>query len=127
VKADDTKPTVNREALKVLAEIGKVWVTAADDGLKLGRTTWDEMWPGRRVTEVDRINARLDALASKERPRDPVIADQVDELILDTRLELVQESLDRAEQAAWERRMDINAVLDPVPVRVDARMRPLTS
>jgi hypothetical protein len=24
-------------------------------------------------------------------------------------------------------RMDINAVLDPVPVRVDARMRPVTS
>jgi hypothetical protein len=37
---------------------------------------------------------------------------------------MIRESLDRAEQAAWEGRMDINAVLDPAPVRVDARMRP---
>jgi hypothetical protein len=34
------------------------------------------------------------------------------------------EAVDRAEQAAWEERMQLNAVLDPVPVRVDARMRP---
>jgi hypothetical protein len=31
-----------------------------------------------------------------------------------------------AELTAWERRMQLNAVLDPMPVRVDARMRPVT-
>ena len=53
--------------------------------------------------------------------------DIVDAFITEVREELIRESLDRAEQAAWEERMDINAVLDPVPVRVDARMRPVTS
>jgi hypothetical protein len=77
--------------------------------------------------ELAEINARLDALASGEKLRDPAIADQVEELVLDVREELIRESLDRAEQAAWERRMHINLVLDPVPVRVDARMRPVTS
>jgi HK97 family phage prohead protease len=84
-------------------------------------------WSAEPESELDRINARLDPLASNERPRDPAIAKQVDELILATRLELVQEALDRAEQAAWESRIQLNAVLDPVPVRVDARMRPVTS
>jgi hypothetical protein len=45
---------------------------------------------------------------------------------LDVRKELVRESLDRAEQAAWERQIQVNLVLEPVPVRVDARMRPVT-
>jgi hypothetical protein len=77
--------------------------------------------------EIALINARLDQLASNERPRSPELARQVDDLILATRLELAQEALDRAEAAAWERRMLINVVLDPVPVRVDARMRAVTS
>lgn len=51
---------------------------------------------------------------------------QVDDLILATRLELIQESNDRAEQAQWEGRMLMNLVRDPVRVRVDARMRPVT-
>jgi hypothetical protein len=38
-------------------------------------------------------------------------------------LDLIRESLDRAEQAAWEERQ-LTMVLDPVPVRVEARMRP---
>jgi HK97 family phage prohead protease len=84
-------------------------------------------WTAEPQSELDRINARLDALASGEKLRNPAIADQVEELVLDVREELVRESLDRAEQAAWERRMHINMVLDPVPVRVDARMRPVTS
>jgi hypothetical protein len=40
---------------------------------------------------------------------------------------MVEEKLAEAEQAALVGWMDINAVLDPVPVRVDARMRPVTS
>jgi hypothetical protein len=77
--------------------------------------------------ELALINARLDQLASNERPRSPELARQVDDLITEVRLELAQEAVDRAEQAAWEERMRINTVLDPVPIRVDARMRPVTS
>jgi hypothetical protein len=77
--------------------------------------------------ELAEINARLDALASDERPRDPDAASAVDQLVLEVREELVRESLDRAEQAAWEVRIGVNMVLDRVPVRVDARMRPMTS
>jgi uncharacterized protein len=53
--------------------------------------------------------------------------DAVDRFVTETKQELAEKSLDRAEQAAWESRMQLNAVLDPVPVRVDARMRPVTS
>jgi hypothetical protein len=37
---------------------------------------------------------------------------------------MVEEKLAEAEQAAWEQQMQVNMVLDPVPVRVDPRMRP---
>jgi HK97 family phage prohead protease len=77
--------------------------------------------------EIALINARLDQLASKECPRSPELARQVDDLITEVRLELAQEVLDRAEAAAWEERMRINLVLDPAPIRVDPRMRPVTS
>ena len=50
----------------------------------------------------------------------------VDELLTEVKLEKVNEALARAEQAAWEQRMLVNLVLDAVPVRVDARMRPVT-
>jgi hypothetical protein len=40
---------------------------------------------------------------------------------------MVEEALDRAEQAVWERWMQVNVVPDPEPIRVDARMRPVTS
>jgi HK97 family phage prohead protease len=76
--------------------------------------------------EIALVNARLDQLASNERPRSPEVARQVDDLITEVRLELAQEGLDRAEQAAWEEGQ-LTMVLDPVPVRVDARMRPVTS
>ncbi len=55
------------------------------------------------------------------------LARQVEDLITEVRLELAQEAVDQAEQAAWEERMRINTVLDPVPIRVAARMRPVTS
>lgn len=67
----------------------------------------------------------LDDLLVKTRPAvDPGI---VDAFVTEVREELIRESLDRAEQAAWEGRMGVNMVLDAVPVRVDARMRPVTS
>jgi hypothetical protein len=47
--------------------------------------------------------------------------------VLEVREEMVRESLDRAEQAAWEKRVKINMVLAPVSRRVDARMRPMTN
>ena len=78
-------------------------------------------------SELKAVNARIDAIASGEKPRDPAVVNLVDALIHDVREELVRESLDRAEAAAWEERMRINMVLAPAPVRVDARMRPVTS
>ena len=78
-------------------------------------------------SEIARINRELDQLAAPGKSRHPGVADQVDDLILEVPEELVRESLDRAEQAAWEERTQSNLVLDPVPVRVDARMRPVTS
>jgi len=92
--------------------------------------TWRDVRPDRDPYELDElalINARLDQLASNERPRSPELARQVDDLITEVRLELAQEAVDQAEQAAWEERMRINTVLDPVPIRVAARMRPVTS
>jgi HK97 family phage prohead protease len=119
----DGKPVRYLDVLELL-EISVVWKGAAYGTRLIEVRSAPVPEPQDEIAE---INARLDALASKTRPRDPAIADQVDELILETRLELVQESLDRAEQAAWEGRMDVNMVLDPVPVQVDARMRPVTS
>jgi Caudovirus prohead serine protease len=92
--------------------------------------TWRDVQPDGDAYEPDElalINARLDQLASNKRRRSPELARQVDDLITEVRLELVQEALDRSEQAVWERRMQVNVVLDPVPVRVDARMRPVSS
>jgi hypothetical protein len=84
------------------------------------------MSTGERVTEVDRINAQLDELAKPGPLRKTVDPAEVDRFVTAVRQEMVEEKLAEAEQA-WEGRMDINEVLDPVPVRVDARMRPVTS
>lgn len=78
-------------------------------------------------SELAEINAKLDSLVSDEEPRDPDAARAVDELIQSVREELIHEALGRAEAAAWEERMRINLVLDPVAVRVDTRMRPVAS
>jgi len=75
--------------------------------------------------DLKSLNDRLDALDSGQRTRDAV--DAVDAFVTAVRQEMVEEKLAEAEQAAWEKRMHINTVLDPVPVRVDARMRPVTS
>ena len=68
------------------------------------------------------INAQLDALSSQERPRDEKA---MHDFALETHEFMNAEAFDPAEQAAWEGRMCVNMVLDPVPVRVDARMRPV--
>lgn len=68
------------------------------------------------------IRSRIDAPVQ----RGKVDPEAVDAFMTAVRLEMVEEKLAEAEQAAWERRMHINAVLDPVPVRVDTRMRPVT-
>jgi hypothetical protein len=70
---------------------------------------------------------KIDQAASPFAGRSPAVIKQADDLILATRLELIQESIDRAQQAAWEEEMRVSTVLDRVPVRVDARMRPVTS
>lgn len=84
-----------------------------------------------RFDDTARYNRLIDEAADGA----PVITDEdraatmaaVDELLTEVKLEKVNEALARAEQAAWEGRMGVNAVLDPVPVRVDARMRPVSS
>jgi HK97 family phage prohead protease len=77
------------------------------------------------ATELEQLNKRLDELAG------PVVRKaepgQVEAFLLEEKQRYIEEALARAEQAAWEGRMGVNMVLDPVPVRVDARMRPVTS
>jgi len=119
----DGKPVRYLDVLELL-EISVVWKGAAY-GTRLVEVRSAPV--PEPQDELAEINARLDALASDERPRDPDAASAVDQLVLEVREELIRESLDRAEQAAWQERMRINMVLDPVPVRVDARMRPVTT
>jgi hypothetical protein len=65
---------------------------------------------------------RIDELEKSTRPQlDPAV---VDAFVLETRELMVREMLAEAERAVWER-SQVN-VIDPVPVRVDARMRPVT-
>jgi hypothetical protein len=66
--------------------------------------------------------ARGRALASRALAVDPA---EVEAFLLEEKQRYVEEALDRAEQAAWEERQ-LTMVLDPVPIRVDARMRPVT-
>jgi hypothetical protein len=119
----DGKPVRYLDVLELL-EISVVWKGAAY-GTRLVEVRSAPVPEPR--DELAEINARLDALASDERRRDPDAASAVDQLVLEVREELVRESLDRAEQAAWEGRMGVNLVRVPVPIRVDARMRPVTS
>ena len=73
-------------------------------------------------------NDQLDRLEFTKAYTGPAIdPDAVDRFVTETRQMMIEEALARAEQAAWEGRMYTNLVLDRVPVRVDARMRPITS
>jgi HK97 family phage prohead protease len=65
---------------------------------------------------------RIDELEKSARP--PLDSGVVDAFVLETRELMVREKLAEAEQAVWER-SQVN-VIDPVPVRVDVRMRPVT-
>jgi HK97 family phage prohead protease len=80
-----------------------------------------------RATELEQLNKQLDALAQPGPLRNPVDPAEVEAFLLEEKQRYVEEALVRSEQAAWEGRMGVNMVLDPVPVRVDARMRPVTS
>lgn len=73
-------------------------------------------------TEIDELMARIDAPVQRGKA-DP---GAVDRLVTEVKLERVHEKLAEAEQAAWERQIQVNLVLEPVTVRVDARMRPVT-
>jgi HK97 family phage prohead protease len=69
-------------------------------------------------------NRRIDELEKSARPQlDPAV---VDAFILETRELMVREKLAEAEHAN-ARLVSTTAVVVPVPVRVDARMRPVTS
>jgi HK97 family phage prohead protease len=95
--------------------------TPANLNAQLVSVKSDEFDP-EPTSEIDRINRQLDELAGpvvrKARPG------QVEAFLLEEKQRYVEEKLAEAEQAAWEERMCINTVHDPVPVRVDARMRP---
>jgi len=73
---------------------------------------------------VQHYKEQLDALEKSSRPRLANADRAVDAFVTQVREEMIRESLDRAEAAAWEERMRVSMVLDPAPVRVDARMRP---
>ena len=77
------------------------------------------------ATDLEQLNKQLDALAQPGPLRKAVDPAEVAAFLLEEKQRYVEEALDRAEQAAWEGRMRINMVMDPVPVRVDARMRPV--
>lgn len=118
---------VNRKALKDLVAFGQTMLHFAADGSKLWRGTWDDVIStGERVTEIDCINAQLDELAKPGPLRKAVDPAEVDRFVTAVRQEMVEEKLAEAEQVAWETRVLTNMALNPVPVRVDARMRPMT-
>jgi len=73
------------------------------------------------------VEAHVKGISTRKVQREPEAPGAVDMVVAEVKLEMVTEALDRAEQAAWERRTNINTVLNPVPVQVDARMRPVTS
>jgi HK97 family phage prohead protease len=79
------------------------------------------------ATELEQLNKQLDALAQPGPLRKAVDPAEVEAFMLEEKQRYVEEALDRAEQAAWEGRMGVNMVLDLAPVRVDARLRPVTS
>jgi hypothetical protein len=175
IKAADTKPAVNRQALKGLVAVGKAMLgekarPRLSDGvdeaivvsLAQAHLVFDHGMPEAEVLamsfdemrtvhpsehqrgadhEHDVMTTEGETSAEPE-PNDPkryakMLDDlehtkagptpdpnAVDQFITETKQELAEKSLDRAEQAAWEGRMGVNMVLDPAPVRVDARMMP---
>jgi HK97 family phage prohead protease len=68
---------------------------------------------------------RIDQAAKRTVVPDAAARKAVEALMLEVKLERVNEALARAKQAAWEEQMRINLVRVPVPIRVDARMRPV--
>jgi HK97 family phage prohead protease len=85
------------------------------------RRAVEEAGAGREFSPERFAAEKKQAVVRAAERRNPAVAKQVDDLILATRQELVQ----KAKQAEWEEWMRVNTVLDPVPVRVDPRMRPI--
>jgi HK97 family phage prohead protease len=91
-------------------------------------TTTAVSWNAPRRTEdpvLAHYKSLLDGLETRKSYAGPAV--DVDAFVTQVRQEMVEEALARAEQAAWQERMNINLVLASVPVRVDARMKPVTS
>ena len=102
---------VELEANNVAAKGDPAYWRRAIEEAAAGREFSPERLAVEQKAAVDR--------APELKRRDPAVAKQVDDLILATRQELVQET----KQAEWEEWMRVNTVLKPV--RVDPRMRPI--
>jgi uncharacterized protein len=112
IKAEP-KRTINRKALEEFVALGQALLQVSGEP--------EALPPHPEVAHYTKV---LDDLEhTKAGPAlDP---DAVDRFVIETRQTMVEEKLAEAEQAAWER-SQVN-VIDPLPVRVDARMRPVTS
>jgi HK97 family phage prohead protease len=110
-----TKP-VNREALKAFVEVGQMLLRASGETAVTAVTEADP-----ELAHYAKVLDDLEHTKAGPTP-DP---NAVDQFITETKQELAEKSLDRAEQAAWEGRMGVNMVLDLPPIRVDAKMRPM--
>jgi HK97 family phage prohead protease len=79
--------------------------------------------PEPAIKLLEQLNKQLDVLAQPGPLRRAVDPAEVEAFLLEEKQRYVEEALVRSEQAAWEERQ-LTMVMDPVPVRVDARMRP---
>jgi hypothetical protein len=70
--------------------------------------------PGDAESEIAKLNRQLDALASRNRPRDPNVASAVDNLIAEARAEYVEEVLDAARAARLDEELG-GRVRGPTP------------
>jgi HK97 family phage prohead protease len=178
IKTADTKPAVNRQALKDLVTVGKAMLgekarpplsEGVDEAIVVSlaqaHLVFDHGMPEAEVLAMSYDEMRAVHPSEHERgadhehdvmttegetsaepePNDPKRyakmlddlenanagpapdPDAVDRFVTETGQVMVEEKLAEAELTAWERRMQLNTVLDPMPVRVDARMRPVTS
>jgi hypothetical protein len=114
IKAEP-KRTINRKALEEFVALGQALLQVSGEP--------EALPPHPEVAHYTKVLDDLEHTKAGPAP-DP---DAVDRFVTETRQMMLEEKLAEAEQAAWEGRMDINAVLDSVPVRVDARMRPVAS
>jgi hypothetical protein len=119
-----------------LLEVSAVWsganrftqtLAVKNNATASATTTWTNTPAPRRTADpvLAHYKSLLDGLETRKSYAGPAV--DVDAFVTQVREEMIREKLAEAEQAAWEGRMGVSMVLDPVPVRVDARMRPVTS